>query len=79
MHLFKITFIIAKPGASRKVYFFEACVLYFVKATVGRLGENGLSLTAGLQNTSSQQTNFEKNLFWILPGKMALSISLSTQ
>jgi hypothetical protein len=47
-----------------------------MKATVGKLGENGLSLIAVLHNTSSQQPNFEESLFWILPGKMAFCVKL---
>lgn len=51
--------------------YLEACVLYFVKATIGNLGETGITLeTAVLHNESFETTDFEQNLFWILPGKI---------
>ncbi|CAB4002890.1 Hypothetical predicted protein, partial [Paramuricea clavata] len=59
--------------------FFEACVPYFMKATVENLGESGLSLTAVLYNTSSQQTNFEESLFWILPGELQVDLTFENQ
>lgn len=52
--------------------YFEACVLYFVKANVKKLGERGMSLDAVFHNTSFVKTNFGDNLFWILPGEICL-------
>ena len=58
-------------NGSKGVYL-EACVMYFVK-TAGKGGSgNGLSLIAFLNNTLSEKSNFEENLFWMLPGKYNL-------
>ena len=54
--------------------YLEACVMYFVNATVDKRSENGLSLDAFLNNTPSGESNFGENLFWLLPGiKYSLS------
>ena len=48
----------------------EACVLYFVKATINNFGENGVMLKTALLNNGTFETkDSEENLFWILPGK----------
>jgi hypothetical protein len=68
-------FISQSKNVSQGV-FLQACVPYFMKATVETLGQDGLSLTGDLEKKHFQQTSFEKNLFWILPGKSSHAFSM---